>query len=148
LQERVSTFTVGFTGKSIHVTDERNYARLLAERYDLDYNEYTVQADFREICGELIEAFDEPFADDSIIPSYYVCKETAKKVKVALSGLGGDELFAGYNRYTGFILSQQLAKLPRFLIRKVIQPLVGRLPEFKNGGDRVDHIKRFFRYLD
>jgi asparagine synthase (glutamine-hydrolysing) len=91
-----------------------------------------------------VNAFDEPFADDSVIPSYYVSQFTRQHVKVALSGLGGDELFAGYDRYSGVLLSQYYSRLvPGLLHRKLVQPLVERLPEPWRGGGRVDHAKRF-----
>ena len=103
-----------------------------------------MQPDYRQIAGEIVDAFDEPFADDSVIPSYYVSQFTRQHVKVALSGLGGDELFAGYERYSGVFLSQYYSRLvPGALHRAIIQPIVQALPEPAHGGDRVNHAKRF-----
>lgn len=146
LHEPVQTFTMGFGGARKALLDERPLAKKVAERYGCQFYEYEVQPDFRKIVGELVNAFDEPFSDDSIIPSYYVSQFARKQVKVALSGLGGDELFAGYERYSGVWLSQYYSSLiPKEMHRRLIQPLVQKLPEPANGGDRVNHAKRFAR---
>jgi len=144
LDEPVQTFTMGFGGARNPLLDERPLARMLAEQYGCQFHEYAVQPDFRVIVGDIVNAFDEPFADDSVIPSYYISELTRRAVKVALSGLGGDELFAGYERYSGVLLSQYYSKLmPSSLHRCLVQPLIQRLPEPAHGGDRIDHAKRF-----
>jgi len=144
VDDPVQTFTIGFGGAANSLIDERPLAKQVAERYGCYFHEHTVQPDFRHIVGEIIDSFDEPFADDSVIPSYYVSQFTRRSVKVAMSGLGGDELFGGYARYSGMLLSQYYSRLvPGLLHRRLIQPLVQRLPEPEHGGDRVDHAKRF-----
>jgi asparagine synthase (glutamine-hydrolysing) len=144
VSDPVQTFTMGFGGASSSLIDERPLAAKVAARYGCQFRDYAVQPDFREIVGDIVQAFDEPFADDSVIPSYYISRFTREHVKVALSGLGGDELFAGYQRYSGVLLSQYYSRLmPGALHRAVIQPLVQRLPEPIRGGDRVNHAKRF-----
>ncbi|MEN8129853.1 MAG: asparagine synthase C-terminal domain-containing protein, partial [Pseudomonadota bacterium] len=144
LNERVQTFTMGFGGKKNPLLDERPLAAEVAASYGCQFHEYTVEPDFRAITGDIVKAFDEPFADDSVIPSYYVSQLTRQKVKVALSGLGGDELFAGYQRYSGVLLSQYYSRwVPKLLHQKVIHPFVQRLPEPVHGGDRMNHAKRF-----
>lgn len=143
LDDPVSTFTMGFGGAS-SLIDERPMASKLADRYGCSFQEYTVQPDFRSIVGEIVDAFDEPFADDSVIPSYYLSQFARKGVKVALSGLGGDELFAGYQRYSGVLLAQSYARVvPSAVHSMLVQPLIRSLPEPSHGGDRVDHMKRF-----
>jgi asparagine synthase (glutamine-hydrolysing) len=144
VDDPVQTFTIGFGGTRNTLIDERPLAKEVAARYGCNFHEYAVQADFREIVGDIVNAFDEPFADDSVIPSYYVSQFTRSSVKVAMSGLGGDELFAGYERYSGMLLSQYYLRLmPGSLHRQLIQPLVQRLPESQKGGDHIDHAKRF-----
>lgn len=144
VDEPVQTFTMGFGGGHNSLIDERPLAKLVAERYGCNFHEYRVQPDFRHIIGEIISSFDEPFADDSVVPSFYVSQFTRQSVKVAMSGLGGDELFAGYQRYSGMQLSQYYSGLiPKSLHRLLIEPLIQRLPEPVHGGDRVDHAKRF-----
>lgn len=144
LHEPVQTFTMGFGGTRSPLLDERPLARMMAARYGCEFHEYTVQPDFRKIVGDIVDAFDEPFADDSVIPSYYICQFARQQVKVALSGLGGDELFAGYERYSGVLLSQYYARvMPDSFHRHLVQPLIQRLPEPAHGGDRANHAKRF-----
>lgn len=142
--EPVQTFTMGFGGVCHPLLDERPLAKKVAAQFDCQFHEYIVQPDFRKIVGDIVSAFDEPFADDSVIPSYYISQFTRQKVKVALSGLGGDELFAGYERYSGVWLSQYYSRLiPGWLHRRLVQPLIQHLPEPARGGDRVNHAKRF-----
>ena len=144
LNDPVQTFTMGFGGARNPLLDERPLAKRVAARYGCQFHEYAVQPDFREIVGDIVAAFDEPFADDSVIPSYYVSQFTRQQVKVALSGLGGDELFAGYERYSGVLLSQYYSRLmPSWLHQWLVQPLIQHLPEPTHGGDRVNHAKRF-----
>jgi len=143
VHEKLETFTMGFGGDAAAVMDERPYAKMVSKRYDTNYNDYSVSPDFESIADDLISSFDEPFSDDSIIPSYYISMFTREKVKVALSGLGGDELFGGYHRYYGFKLSQYYQYFPGFLHRAIVKPLVNCLPEPKAGSDRINHIKRF-----
>ena len=144
VKEPVQTFTMGFGGARNPLIDERPLARRVAARYGCNFHEGVAQPDFGGIVGDITQAFDEPFADDSVIPSYYVSQFTRQNVKVAMSGLGGDELFAGYERYSGMLLSQYYERfVPGPVHRQVIQPLIHCLPEPKHGGDRVDHAKRF-----
>ncbi len=144
LNEPVRTFTIGFGGAQNALIDERPLAKMVAGQYGCDYRDFTVNPDFREIAADIVDAFDEPFSDDSVIPTYYVSQFTRQHVKVALSGLGGDELFAGYQRYSGIKLSELYGRcIPRPLHRHVIDPLVRALPELADGGDKINHLKRF-----
>ncbi|MBV9622251.1 MAG: asparagine synthase (glutamine-hydrolyzing), partial [Gammaproteobacteria bacterium] len=141
----VETFTVGFAQAGSAFIDEREYARLIAQRYRLNHHEIDVQPHVTDIIEDIVSAFDEPFADDSVVPSYYVSQVAARSVKVALTGLGGDELFGGYRRHLGARLGDRYARVPRLLRERIIAPLVRRLPEPRNASDMVDHLKRFTR---
>jgi asparagine synthase (glutamine-hydrolysing) len=141
----VETFTVGFADAGASFIDERVYARMIAQRYRLNHHEINVEPHVGEIIGDIVQAFDEPFADDSVIPSYYVSQQAAGFVKVALTGLGGDELFGGYRRHLGVRWGDAYARAPRWLRDGVVAPLIRRLPEPRNGSDFVDHLKRFAR---
>lgn len=141
----VNTFCMGFGGDVGGYLDERPYARQVADRYATRHKEYEVLPDFEGLVETIVRAFDEPFADDSAIPSYFVCKIARENVTVALSGLGGDEAFAGYERYLGFALSGWLRQFPSVILKGVLQPLVERLPERSDGHYTVNHMKRFVR---
>jgi len=147
-ESEVETFTMGFEEKSGSLLDERVYAKLLTQKYKLKYNEFLVAPDFEEIIGDIVTAFDEPFADDSVVPSYYISRLTSNNVKVALSGLGGDELFAGYHRYFGLYVSRLYDYVPSFIHKYVVLPLAKRIPEPKSASDKTNHIKRFLQYAD
>jgi asparagine synthase (glutamine-hydrolysing) len=93
----VKTFTVGFEEAEF---DESPHARAVAEHLGTEHNEFFVSAKHaQEVIVELPTMYDEPFADSSQIPTHLVCKAARQKVKVALTGDAGDELFGGYNRY-------------------------------------------------
>jgi asparagine synthase (glutamine-hydrolysing) len=145
LGKPVETFTVGFNNAGSSFIDERVYARALAKRYGLNHHEIDVTPDFEEIVSDVVTAFDQPFADDSVVPSYYVSKIAGSKVKVALTGLGGDELFGGYRRHLGVVLADRYAGVPRWLREKVVRPIIQSIPESANSSDAVDHLKRFVR---
>ncbi|MCB0473111.1 MAG: asparagine synthase (glutamine-hydrolyzing) [Flavobacteriaceae bacterium] len=92
----IKTFSIGFKEQEYN---ELKYAKLLAEKYQTNHHEFIVEPESIDLLPELVKSYDEPFADDSAIPTYYVSKFTREHVTVALSGDGGDELFAGYKSY-------------------------------------------------
>jgi asparagine synthase (glutamine-hydrolysing) len=144
-KEKVNTFTIGFGGETGGFDDERKYARMVAERYGTNHREHEVLPECAGLVERIVRAFDEPFADDSTIPSYYVCKVARENVTVALSGLGGDEAFCGYERYLGFHLSRLYNRIPFSIRKRVIQRIADCIPESSSGGYRVNHFKRFVR---
>src|SRR5439155_11920791 len=91
--EPLRTFSIGFEEASF---DELGGARSVAERYGTLHRELVVRPDAALLLPALADAFDEPFADSSALPTYLVSQLAARDVKVALSGEGGDELFGGY----------------------------------------------------
>lgn len=143
--EPINTCCMGFGGDVGGYLDERAFAREVASRYGCDHREYVVDPDPRGILEDIVRSFDEPFADHSTIPSYYLCKATREKVTVALSGLGGDEAFGGYERYLGFRLSSLYNRIPWFLREKVLRALIEQIPERADGHYTVNHLKRFVR---
>ena len=107
--ERLKTFTIGFEDKK---WDETPAARQLAERLGTDHTEYIcTKDDCKAIIPELPCFFDEPFADNSAVPTILVSKLARKQVKVALSADGGDETFAGYNRYAGLYQVKRILQM-------------------------------------
>src|SRR6478736_4184832 len=135
--ERVHTFTIGFAEKSF---DERDDARLVALRYGTEHHELLVKPDPELLLGALADAFDEPFADSSALPTYLVSQLAAEHVKVALSGEGGDELFGGYYTYAADLLADRLAPIAR-----LARPLVERLPTSTSKASFDYKAKRFVR---
>ena len=111
--EPVRTFSIGFEERSFN---ELADARLVAERYGTRHRELVLRPDAALLLPALADAFDEPFADSSALPTYLVSQLAAEDVKVALSGEGGDELFGGYYTYVADLLAERaggLATLPR-----------------------------------
>src|SRR2546426_11433089 len=96
-----------------------------------------------EVLPTLVEHYGEPFADSSAIPSYYVSRETRRYVTVALNGDGGDECFAGYQRYAGMNLAQSYANLPGAIRDGVIARVVGAGPGFVRRQNPLGNGKRF-----
>jgi len=107
---RVKTFSIGFTDKNF---DERRYARIVAERYGTEHEEFVVEPDAVAVLPKLVWHYGEPFADPSAIPTYYVSEMARRRVTVALNGDGGDEAFLGYSRYRAMRHLSQLDRLPR-----------------------------------
>ncbi len=136
----VKTFSVGFEEKSF---TELKYARLVADYFHTEHSEFMVKPDVIEILPRLIWHYNEPFADPSAIPTYYIGRETAKYVKVALNGDGGDENFAGYDRYKANKLSTYYGKLPEFVREAIIRRLVRNLPESTKRKDLIRRLKQF-----
>jgi asparagine synthase (glutamine-hydrolysing) len=139
--EPVRTFTVGFATDA-GAFDEREPARAVAQRYGTIHEECLLEPDVAEILPRIVHAFDEPFADSSAIPNWLICRETARHVKVALSGLGGDELFGGYERYVGLQSGELYQKVPR-PVRLAISRLVRDLPNGSGTSYGRDRLKRF-----
>ncbi|MCP4440183.1 MAG: asparagine synthase (glutamine-hydrolyzing) [Aureispira sp.] len=95
--EQVSTYTIGFDYGEFNELDD---AKLIADRYNTNHHEIRLKPNVMDVLPDLIDYYGEPFADSSMIPTYYVCKAIRNDVTVALSGDGGDEGFGGYYNYT------------------------------------------------
>jgi len=134
--EPVKTFSIGFENQSYN---ELEYARVVSKRFGTDHHEEIVKPDADSIILDLVRSFDEPFADSSAIPTFYVSRMARKHVTVALSGDGGDELFGGYGRYK----DSWFGNCSRFIPRQARSLLmrVGRsLPESFPGVSTLRYI--------
>jgi asparagine synthase (glutamine-hydrolysing) len=136
----VKTFSIGFEDQSF---DETPYARLVAKLYGTDHHEMVVTPKVLDVLPEIVWAYGEPYADSSALPSYYVAKTTRQEVTVALNGDGGDEAFAGYERYVAHELSALYGRIPRPIRERVIPALAVRLPETTGQRDVFRRFKRF-----
>ncbi len=133
----VKTFSIGF--------DERDYdelakARIVAERYGTDHEELVVRPNAVELLPAIVDAFDEPFADNSALPTYLVSQLAAKHVKVVLSGEGGDELFGGYYTYVADLLAPRVGRLA-----SAVRPLLELVPSRGGMPSLEEKAKRFAR---
>lgn len=139
--EQVKTFSIGFDEQDF---SELHHARRVAEHVGADHHEFIVRPNAMEILPTLVEHYGEPFADSSAIPSYYVSRETRQYVTVALNGDGGDECFAGYERYAAMNLAQRYNNLVPGAVRNgVVGNVLKVLPEFSARGNPIGKAKRF-----
>ncbi len=106
--QRIKTFSIGFDDADF---SEVEYARIVARKYDTDHTEFEVKSRSIDELPRIVRHFEEPYADDSALPTYYVCKLAREHVTVALNGDGGDECFAGYRRYNLLRMSLWYDKL-------------------------------------
>ena len=143
----VQTFSIGF---DVAEFDELEHARAVAAHFRTDHHEFVVKPDGLTILDRLIEHFDEPFADSSAIPTWYVSEIARRHVTVVLSGDGGDELFGGYDRYLPHPRVEQFDRLPlpgRQALAGAVWPL---LPHGVPGKNFLRHVARDDngRYID
>ncbi len=136
----VKTFSIGFEEQDY---SELKYARRVAEHIGAEYNEFIVRPNALEVLPVLVEHYGEPYADSSAIPTYYVAKETRKHVTVALNGDGGDESFAGYERYAAMKLAERFMRIPRVLRAPI--KAVRFLPSSELKRSRIRDLKRFLK---
>jgi asparagine synthase (glutamine-hydrolysing) len=145
----VKTFSVGFEEQGY---SELSVARAVAIRYGTDHHEYMLRFDDLPSTLELVvRHFGEPFADASAIPLYHLSRLTRQSVTVALNGDGGDEAFAGYQRYWLDPLANAYIGLPRWLTRWAVPAAVGGLRDGMTrptGKGLVDGLKRLRRLPD
>lgn len=145
--EPVKTFSIGFEEADYN---ELEYASAVARMYRTDHHEILVRPDSVELLTKLVQHYDEPFADSSAIPTYIVSEFAARHVKVALSGDGGDELYAGYPTLGNIESLQAFDKVPRF-VRKFGEWTAEALPYSAYGKNRLRTISQpsaLDRYFD
>ena len=143
----VKTFSIAFNNQRF---SEADYARTVARQFGTEHHELVVDADLDQTINFLTGMLEEPFGDSSMIPTYHVCRMARQHVTVALSGDGGDELFAGYDRYQANMSQKQFDAVPKWLgraYRGVIHP---RMPAGAYGRNRLwnGSLPPADRYLD
>jgi len=138
----VKTFSIGFDERDF---SELHHARRVAQRVGAEHHEFVVRPDAMEVLPLLVEHYGEPYADSSAVPTYYVSRETRRHVTVALNGDGGDECFAGYERYAAMRLSETYRRLPGLLRERVIRNAAELMPASELRRGRVRSLKRFLQ---
>jgi asparagine synthase (glutamine-hydrolysing) len=145
--QRIATFSIGF-GASAPSFDELPYACLVARRFGTEHTEEILEPKVADLLPTLVDHFDEPFADSSAIPTFVVAQATARHVKVALSGIGGDETFGGYPRYLGVRFSELYGRVPRPLRAIAGRALLRTVADTDNSRNWADWIRRFVAGAD
>jgi asparagine synthase (glutamine-hydrolysing) len=138
--ERVRTFSIGFSDRSY---DERSWAREVAARFGTDHLDEVVTPDVVDLASVIAHHFDEPFADVSAFPMYWLSTLTRRHVTVALSGDGGDELLAGYDHYRADRWAGRVAWLARTRGWALVDRLLDRIPPASSKKGPVNLAKRF-----
>jgi asparagine synthase (glutamine-hydrolysing) len=144
--DRIKTFSIGFEEAGF---DELDYARDVAKRFGTDHHDLVLKPDVVRIVEDLTWYLDEPFGDTSAIPTYMVSKLAAEHVKVVLTGDGGDEVFAGYDRYVVEQRERARDSVPRPL-RRMAGTVGDALPDGARGKRFLQHLALdgAARYLD
>jgi asparagine synthase (glutamine-hydrolysing) len=143
----VKTFSIGFDDPQF---DELEHARVVADHFGTEHHEFVVRPDGLSILDRLVDHFDEPFADSSAIPTWYVSEIARRHVTVVLSGDGGDELFGGYDRYLPHPRIAQFDRLGIPGARRMADALWPLMPHGARGKNFLRHVARDDngRYLD
>jgi len=117
----ITTCSIGFDDEKF---DETEFAQMVADQYNTKHHELTVHQDVAESLEHIVSFFDEPFADPSLVPTYFVSQLAREKVTVAIAGDGGDEVFAGYEKYSADHMENNLRnKTPSWIRKKVFPTL-------------------------
>ncbi len=138
--EPVKTFSIGFDEQDF---SELHHARRVAEHVGAHHHEFIVRPDALEVLPILVKHYGEPYADSSAIPTYYVARETRRHVTVALNGDGGDESFAGYERYAAMRLANHYHRLPALLRESIVRQAAGLIPTKGASRSLASRAKRF-----
>jgi asparagine synthase (glutamine-hydrolysing) len=126
----VKTFSIGFKSDDFN---EADYARIVAKKFETDHHEMILEPDVVQTVEHLTSSLEEPFGDSSMLPTYYVSQMARKHVTVALSGDGGDEMFAGYDRYRIHADRQVFEKIPGWARKLYRDQIFPRLPNSMQG---------------
>jgi asparagine synthase (glutamine-hydrolysing) len=158
LRSKIKTFSIGFNETSF---DESRYSAEVSRLFNTEHRHRVFGSDdVIRILPEVTRMLDEPFADPSILPTYILSKFSRDHVTVALSGDGGDEIFAGYPTYQAHAFMRYYEKVPYFIKRRIIEALVNNMPvsydnfsldfaakSFITGSDIYNPIERHARWM-
>jgi asparagine synthase (glutamine-hydrolysing) len=130
-ERRVTTYTLGFRHEDLRydiIEDDVKWARIAGERFGVDYHEAMLDPHVMELLPKLVYHMDEPVADPAVITSYLICRAAREHLTVLLSGMGGDEVFAGYPRHTAVKIAEAYNLIPQFISRPVVAAMPGARP--------------------
>jgi len=144
----VTTFSIGFQSAGLY--NELPFARQIAAHFRTEHHEFDVRADAVSALPEIVRHLDEPLADATVLPSYFLAELARRHVTVALTGTGGDELFGGYRRYYGDAMARRWQWLPRPLRNQVLLPALRLVPASGDTrlGDASRLAQKFLEPLD
>ena len=140
----VKTFSIGFDDPAF---DETHFAQMAASHLGTEHHEFQVRPDAWTTIPKLVRQFDEPFADSSALPTWFVSEETRKHVTVALTGDAGDELFGGYDRYRAVALTAALDRLPAGARAVLGGPVARAIPASSRAKTRLRKVRRLLEGL-
>ena len=140
----VNTYSIGYSGSAAaDYYNELSYAQVVARRFGTRHHEIPVDPDIASLLPKLLWHVEEPISDSAIVTTWLVSELAARTVKVILSGVGGDELFAGYRRYLGAHYGRRYRRIPAWVRRQILQPLARVLPSGRQ--NRVMDLARYAR---
>ncbi|MEX1994492.1 MAG: asparagine synthase (glutamine-hydrolyzing) [Steroidobacteraceae bacterium] len=144
----VNTYSIGYAGAgAAEYYNELSYAGLVARRFRTHHHEIPVAPDVIGLLPKLLWHVEEPISDSAIITTWLVSELAAGSVKVILSGVGGDELFGGYQRYLGEHYGRRYRRIPAWVRRRILLPLASRLPSGRQNRamDLARYARRFIQ---
>jgi asparagine synthase (glutamine-hydrolysing) len=144
----VKTFSIGYEHPADQAFNELAAARSLAQHFGTTHIEAMLKPDAVSLLPRVVAAMGEPFADSSAIPTFLLSEVARRSVTVALSGIGGDELFGGYPRYLGLRAAARYQRMPRPLRSWMAHVARRALPELGTARDQLGRLKRFFLHGD
>lgn len=136
----VKTFSIGFPRADF---DETKYARIVAQKFGTEHEEFIVEPKAIEILPKLVWHYDQPYADSSALPTYYVSEMTRRRVTVALNGDGGDEYFGGYERYRALLVQELYSRATTQGLRDLVYRMTRWIPEGAANRSLPRKIRRF-----
>lgn len=137
---RIRTFSIGFNENQFN---ELPYAKLVSDYFSTEHSQEYVTPNITEVLPQIVELYGEPFADSSALPTYYVCNVAAQKVKVALNGDGGDEVFGGYRRHLASRLAETYGPMAKILNRGPVKAWFSMFPDRPSNPNSTGSIRRF-----
>jgi len=147
----VNTYSIGYGGSSASdYYNELEFAGQVARQFGTNHHEIVVAPDVARLLPKLVWHVEEPISDSAIATTYLVSELASKSVKVILSGVGGDELFAGYRRYLGDHYQRRFQRLPGWVRQQVVRPLARALPSGRQNRamDLARYARRFVEASD